>query len=376
MKFLLPLLLLVACSSPAPPPPAEPSPAPVDIAAEDDLRGVCPATVVVQTDWFPEAEYGATYELIGEPAIVDPDKKTVRGPLVVGGRPTGVQIEVRTGGPAIGNQKVVSTMRQDDAILLGYVTTDEAIENAGLIPTVAVVAPLEINPQVLYWDPATWPDVHTIADLKAPHVTVRYFQNSPYMTWLSHSGVLDESQLDGSYDGSPAVFIAEGGKVAQQGFASAEPYTYEHQIPEWAKPLRFQLIHETGWQIYAQPLAIRADRLDANRACLQKLVPMVQRAVVQFQRSPDETIALIVRAVREFKDFWLYDAELGRFSVSQQKALGLVGNGPNETVGDFDLARVEALIPRGRAVFGPKVPEGLKASDLVTNEFIDPSIKL
>jgi hypothetical protein len=376
LRRLLPLVLLAACAGeePAPPPPATPEPVAIDPSV--DLRGVCPETVVVQTDWFPEAEYGATYELVGEPATIDASRKVVRGPLVTGGKPTGVQIEVRTGGPAIGNQKVVSTMRQDDSILLGYVTTDEAIENYVQIPTVAVVAPLEINPQVIYWDPATYPDVKTIADLKSAGVTVRYFQNSPYMTYLSGAGILAEAQLDGSYDGSPAVFVAEGGTVAQQGFASAEPYTYEHQLPQWGKPLAFQLIHETGWQIYAQPLAIRKDKLAANEACLTRLVPMVQRAVVDFAASPDETIGLIVKAVREYKDFWLYSAELGAFSVQQQKALGLIGNGPNATVGDFDEARIEALLPKARAVFGSKVPADLTAADLFTNAFVDPSIAL
>jgi len=381
MKRLLPLALLAAgCASQAPDAPSAPEAPPAATAAVVDpgvdLRGVCPDLVVVQTDWFPEAEYGATYELVGEPAVVDASRKVVRGPLVAGGKDTGVQIEVRTGGPAIGNQKVVSTMRQDESILLGYVTTDEAIENAAAIPTVAVVAPLEINPQVIYWDPATYPDVKTIGDLKGAGATVRYFQNSPYMTYLAGAGILAESQLDGSYDGSPAVFVAEGGKVAQQGFASAEPYTYEKQLPQWGKPLSFQLIHDTGWEIYAQPLAIRADRLEANRACLKRLVPIVQQAAVDFAGSPDETIGLIVRAVAEYKDFWLYSEALGQFSVRQQKALGLVGNGANDTLGDFELARVEGLLPKARAVFGDKVPAALTAADLVTNEFIDPSIGL
>ena len=30
---------------------------------------------------------------------------------------------------------------------------------------ISVVAPLEINPQIIYWDPETYPDVETLADL-------------------------------------------------------------------------------------------------------------------------------------------------------------------------------------------------------------------
>ena len=35
-------------------------------AAAGDLSEVCPETIVIQTDWFPEAEHGALYYLIGD----------------------------------------------------------------------------------------------------------------------------------------------------------------------------------------------------------------------------------------------------------------------------------------------------------------------
>ena len=39
-----------------------------------------------------------------------------------------------------------------------------------------------------------------------------------YMEWLIAAGVLSNDQVDPSYDGSPARFIAEG-NIAQQGYA-------------------------------------------------------------------------------------------------------------------------------------------------------------
>ena len=87
------------------------------------------------------------------------------------------------------------------------------------------------------------------------------------MRYLVNSGQVKQSQLDGSYDGSPAVFTAQGGKIAQQGFASSEPYTYEHLVPEWGKPVAYQLIHDAGWQPYAAPLAVAQDKFDENKEC-------------------------------------------------------------------------------------------------------------
>ena len=56
----LAVLTLTACEGGGG--PATPSAAP----AAGSLAGVCPATVVVQTDWFPEAEYGAYFHMLGE----------------------------------------------------------------------------------------------------------------------------------------------------------------------------------------------------------------------------------------------------------------------------------------------------------------------
>src|SRR5215204_6470055 len=66
-----------------------------------DLSADCPSPLVIQTDWFPEAEHGALYEMVGEGYTVDVASKVVRGPLVSGGEETGIEIEIRTGGPAI-----------------------------------------------------------------------------------------------------------------------------------------------------------------------------------------------------------------------------------------------------------------------------------
>ena len=56
---------------------------------------------------------------------------------------------------------------------------------------------------------------------------------------------------------------------------------------------------------------------------------------------------------------------------------GIVGNGPNSTVGDFDLARVRKLLDIVRPVFArarQPLPAGLTADDLVTNAYVDPAV--
>jgi hypothetical protein len=105
-----------------------------------NLKDVCPATIVVQTDWFPESEYGVYYHLVGPNPTVDTNKKLVSGPLVAEGTDTGVRIEVRSGGPATGFELVSAQMYKDKSITLGQVNTDEAVRFSGKQPTLAVAA--------------------------------------------------------------------------------------------------------------------------------------------------------------------------------------------------------------------------------------------
>jgi hypothetical protein len=347
--------------------------------AAGSLADVCPETVVFQTDWNPEAEHGQLYNMVGDGYEVDTSTFRVTGPLVSGGEDTGVKIEVRAGGPAIGFQSVTSQLYADPDILLGYVSTDEAIQNSGEFPTKAVVAPFNINPQIIMWDPATYPDVKTIADLKEPGVKVRYFGGAAYMEFLIADGQLDKAQTDGSYDGTPANFVAAGGKDAQQGFASAEPYFYEKVLTDWGKPIAYQLIHDAGWTTYAQSLAATTDNFEANKECFAKLVPVIQQSQVDYINDQTRADAIILDLVEQYNNGWQYDEGQAKASVELQLSNKLVANSPDGTLGSFDMDRVADFVTTAVPIYetaGAKLKEGLTAEDLVTNEFIDPSISL
>ena len=338
------------------------------------LSGICPETIVVQTDWFPESEHGALYQLMGDDYVVDVDKKTVEGSLIdANGTDTGVDIEIRTGGPAIGYSPVSSTMATDPSITMGYVLTDDAAFGYDTIETLAVVAPLEINPQIIMWDPETYPDIETIADLGEAGITINAFGGASYLQVFIGEGVVSEGQVDESYDGSPARFIAEGGKIAQQGFASAEPYQYKNEFTDWGKDVSYQLIHDAGFEIYAAPLAIRAEEKDELSACLTEFVPLVQRAAIDFIENGSRAVAIIIDTVEKFNDFWVYSEGVANYSIATMKELGLVGNGSDTTLGNFDFDRANGVLDKMRAA-GLDIPADLKAEDIYTNEFIDTTI--
>jgi hypothetical protein len=176
------------------------------VGGKDSLKGVCPDTVSIQTDWNPEGEHGHLYQMLGDNPSINADKKSVSGPLVDSkGNDTGVKFEVRSGGPAIGFQTVTAQMYLDPAITLGYVYTDEGVQFSKDQPTVEVFAPFEKNPQMIMWDPATYPNVNTIADLGKTDTKVLYFEGDTYMAYLTGTHILKKSQVDGSYDASRAT---------------------------------------------------------------------------------------------------------------------------------------------------------------------------
>ena len=347
----------------------------VDLAAAG-----CPETVILQTDWNPEAEHGNLYQMIGDGYTVNTEKLSVTGDLVSGGKSTGVKIEVRAGGPAIGFSQVTSELYKDPDILLGFTSTDESVsQSGGDLPTIAVVAPFNINPQIIMWDPATYPDVKQIADLKEKGVKVRYFNGAAYMDFFTATGILDKAQTDGTYDGAPASFLAAAGKDAQQGFGTAEPYFYEKVLKEWMKPVGYQYIHDAGWTAYAQSLGGTPANIEKYDSCLKELVPVIQTAMVEYIESPGRANAIVLDAVKQYNNGWVYDAGQAAAAVEQMQADKLVANSPDGTLGSFDIDRVTKFIEVAAPVFtstGAKVKDGLVADDIVTNKYIDPSIKL
>jgi hypothetical protein len=347
-----------------------------------DLSGVCPATVVIQTDWNPEADHGQLYEMVGPNYTVDADKKSVTGPLYSAGKATGINIEVRSGGPAIGYSTVSSQIYSDKSITMGYVSTDEAVQFSDKFPTTAVMAENDKSPQIIMWDPATYPSVKTIKDLGASLKSggvVRYFNGAAYMSYLTGSGILKDSQVDGSYDGTPAKFVADKGISGQQGFATSEPYIYQNEIPAWNKKVAFQLVADAGYPIYPEALAVRTGDLSNLTPCLKKLVPVLQQADVDYFSSPAVANKLIVDLVTQYNNGWVYDQAVADTSVKVMKSLKIATDGSNGYVGDMDTARVQKIMDIDTPIYtasGSAPKAGLTPGDLFTNEFLDKSISL
>jgi hypothetical protein len=351
--------------------PAAPAGSPLD------LTGVCPATVVMQQDWQPEAEHGGMYSLVGADRTIDADAKLVRGSLVAQDVDTGVDIEVRPGGPNVGFQPVPALMALDDSIVLGTVYSYAAIAASAAQPTVAVVSQLTTSPLMFMWDPASHPGAQTLREVAASGAPV--VTSDPLITaLLEQQGVITSAQVDTSYEGTPARFVSDP-RILQQGYSTTEPYMYEHQIAEWGRPVGYEKLADYGYSVYPSPLSVRADRLEELRPCLAKLVPIMQRAQLDYLADPGPTNALIFELVEAYQTGWSYSPGVADYAVRALREQGLVTNDPASGVfGQFDPGRMDQIV----STFGPilqaqgTITEIPAPESLYTNEFIDPSIRM
>lgn len=344
-----------------------------------DLKSVCPATITLQMNWYPQAEHGGLYRLLGQTPSVDAQHSRISGPLVFDGHDTGVRLEIRSGGPVVGYQPVSALLAADPSITLGVAATDEQVEQAGSHPLLAVFAPMDVNPQMIMWSPQAHPDWKTIADIGRTDTTVLYTSGASYMDYLVDSGLLKKSQIDGSYSGSPARFVASGGQIAQQGYVTNEPYSYEHEVPQWDKPVAYQLVSDTGYPVYPESVVIRPGDLTRLTPCLRKLVPIFQRSTVDYMANPDPTDRMIATVVGQFNGAYSYSFERATFAVHQMAKFGIVRNGTDGVLGSFDLNRVQRVIDLLRhlaAERGGQIRPGLTATDIVTDQFLDRTVSL
>jgi hypothetical protein len=339
------------------------------------LAGVCPATVTIQSNWWAQAEDGGIYRLLGGDLQVDSKRKRVTGALVADGVDTGVKLQIRSGGPANGFVPAASVLYTDPSVLLATADTDQVMQLATTRPVKAVVAPLERSPVVLMFDPAQH-SFRSVADIGKTDTRVLYFQGATYMEYLVGSGQLKRSQVDAGYTGTPDRWVAARGSIVQQGFLTNEPFAYENELPAWDKKVAWLLVADAGYPVYPETLTIRPDRERAESACLKRLVPIIQRSAVGYLADPAATNALIVRLTQDY-DAYPYSAQRAAYAAKVMRDNGIVGNGPDETLGNFDRARVGRLMDIVRPVFaraGQPLPAGLSADDVVTNAYIDPRV--
>lgn len=346
------------------------------------LADVCPNPLVIQKDWLMQAEHGSFMQMIGSGGEME--SGVYRGPL----GSTGITLEILEGGSGIGlgdgetsySALFMGNSKAGKRPHLGFHELDNSYIYSSRFPTIGVFVPLDKSPQVLFWDKGTYPDgFETIEDLKA------FGESGDGKIYLStidrtfgkffvDSGVPADTFVEG-YRGDGENFVVNNGTWLNQGFVTSEVYKFENGN-NWGKPIGSVGINDLGYPNYTGLLAVAQDRLDELAPCLEKVVPIMQQASIDYIKDPAEVLEVVV-AFNEGgfgTGWWKTSPELVANAAQKMGEIGIIGNGDNSTVGDFDMDMAADMRVIVEASLDERSDMEVKPEDIVTNRFIDPSI--
>lgn len=347
-----------------------------------DLSEVCPSPLILQKDWLMQAEHGPFIQLIGSGGTME--QGAYRGPL----GSTGIELVVLEGGGGIGladGETSYSALfrgnnRANLVPHLAYHELDNAFIFSEQFPAIGVFAPLDVAPTALIWDAATYPDgFNSIEDLIA---FAESGQGMIYVSTISRTfgrylveqGVPAEAFVEG-YRGDAENFVVNNGTWLNQGFATSEIYSFETGN-NWARPMDYVFINDLGYPNYTGMVSVSRDRLDELAPCLEAVVPIMQQAAIDYATDPVEVNEIVIafNAGDYNVGWWTSDAGQVASAAQVMAETGIIGNGANDTIGDFDMTRVQVIYDAVFPNLDERANPDVTPEDVVTNRFIDPSI--
>ncbi len=258
--------------------------------------------VVFLTNWYAQAEHGGFYQALAEGIY----------------RKHGLDATVKMGGPQVNVMQLLLAEQAD--MVMGYdVQTLQAVEQK--LPVVTVGAVFQSDPVSLI----AHPDVQRIEDLRSRTLLIGQASETTYWPWLKAKFGFSDAQKR-PYTFSVQQFLVDT-NVAQQGYATSEPYTIEKG---GVKPKVF-LLAEHGYPPYAQTM-VALDRTVRNRA---DVVTRFYRASAEgwksYLRNPAPGNELIKKANPQMPD------DVLAYGVSAMKKYRLVDGGDARALGIFAM---------------------------------------
>lgn len=339
----------------------------------DEAAGdaVCPSELVIQTDWFPELEHGGTYQLIGPDGTADPDTVSYSGPVqeqyAVGGLET---ITIRT----VNFDKSNASVLADGDADMAYLTASDIIKDSGAIPLVGIAKTLDQDPQMVMWDPEQY-DISAPEDIADTGAQVLHFPGTSYIDYMIAEGFMTEDQSNPSYDGSDSAWVAGGGDVIQQGFATNEVYKYENDI-EWKDggpaDVEFFTVADLGFENYPAVITMLQSRVDELDSCLTELVPVMQQAWIDFLEDPTPITDAMIEINETHAGFWGLSEGLNEAGMALVEEQGFAVNSPDGTYCSLDPERMEALYGILEPIYADQGTEVAgSVDDVYTNKYCE-----
>jgi NitT/TauT family transport system substrate-binding protein len=244
---------------------------------------------VFLTNWYAQAEHGGFYQGLAEGTY----------------KAQGLDADIRMGGPQVNVMQLLLAGKAD--AVMGY--------DLQTLPAVAQGLPVVTVGAVFQKDPAALiahPDVKSLEDLKQRTLLIGQASETTFWPWLKRRyGFTDAQKRPYAFSVQP--FLADR-KVAQQGYATSEPYPIEKA---GVIPVVF-LLADAGYPPYAQTIVTTRAVLEKRRDALTRFLRATAEGYRSYLANPAPGNALIRKANPEMEEALL------AYGVNRMKSFGLV----------------------------------------------------
>ena len=246
------------------------------------------------TNWVAEAEHGGFYQAVADGTYAK----------------YGLDVTIVPGGPNVNNRILLPVGKLDFFMSANTLQSFDAVANN--IPTVAVAASFQKDPQVL----VAHPDVQTFEDLKTRTLFVSQEGMASYFQWLKADFGFDEKKVK-PYTFNSQPFLADKNS-AMQGYVTSEPYAIETQ--GGFKPKVF-LLADYGFDTYSTLIETRRDLVEKEPDLVQRFVDASAIGWYNYiygnskpgndlikKHNPEMTDALLAYSIAKMKDYGIVDS--------------------------------------------------------------------
>jgi NitT/TauT family transport system substrate-binding protein len=246
------------------------------------------------TNWVAEAEHGGFYQALADGTF----------------RKYGLDVTIVPGGPNVNNRILLPVGKLDFFMSANSLQSFDAVAHD--IPTVAVAASFQKDPQVLI----AHPGVEKLADLKKRTLFVSKEGMASYFQWLKADYGFDESKVK-PYTFNAQPFLADKSS-AMQGYVTSEPYAIETQ--GHFKPKVF-LLADAGFDAYSTLIETRRDLVQKRPDLVQRFVDASAIGWYHYiygdsrpgnelikKQNPEMTDALLAYSIAKMREYGIVDS--------------------------------------------------------------------
>jgi NitT/TauT family transport system substrate-binding protein len=246
------------------------------------------------TNWVAEAEHGGFYQ-----ALADGTYKKF-----------GLDVTIVPGGPNVNNRILLPVSKIDFFMSANSLQSFDAVEHN--IPTVAVAASFQKDPQVLI----AHPDVSKFEDLKTRTLFVSKEGMATYFQWLKSDYGFSESKVK-PYTSNAQPFLADKNS-AMQGYVTSEPFVIEQQAH--FKPRVF-LLADYGFNAYSTLIETRRELVEKKPDLVQRFVDASAIGWYHYiygdsrpgnelikKQNPEMTDAMLANSIAKMKEYGIVDS--------------------------------------------------------------------